>query len=214
MRSKPCSRGHARRPGLKLPKRPGLKSSPGRLHFRKVASARSRAKPTDPWRRRGTDPSRTRLSPNVPFRFQTSCGPSFSGHGYATQRAANTSRPRSDRFWLLELRVSRTFLDQLRPQLLRPWIQSSARGSDGGPRRFTQVLPNEHPLPVVWRTKRRMGILDVLDLRDVASVDGFDPVPVNEPDSGSKPPFPHLRELPAAFVLEAPQEEPQMQGRP
>jgi len=36
------------------------------LHFRKVASARSRAKPTDPWRRRGTDPSRTRLSPTKP----------------------------------------------------------------------------------------------------------------------------------------------------
>ena len=27
----------------------------------------------------------------------------------------------------LELRVSRTFLDQLRPQLLRPWIPSSTR---------------------------------------------------------------------------------------
>ena len=40
--------------------------------------------------------------------------PSFSGHGYLTQRAVNTSRPRSDRFWLLELRVSRTFLGQLR----------------------------------------------------------------------------------------------------
>src|SRR5271157_5679603 len=31
----------------------------------------------------------------------------------------------SHRFWLLELRVSRTFLDQLRPQLLRPWIPNS-----------------------------------------------------------------------------------------
>ena len=31
-----------------------------------------------------------------------------SGHGYAAQRAVNTSRPRSDRFRLLELRVSRT----------------------------------------------------------------------------------------------------------
>ena len=38
--------------------------------------------------------------------FSTSCGPSFSGHGYATQSAANTSCPRSDRFWLRELRVS------------------------------------------------------------------------------------------------------------
>jgi hypothetical protein len=59
--------------------------------------------------------------------FFTSRGPSFSGHGYPTQRAANTSCPRSDRFWLLELRVSRTFLDKLRPQLLRAWIPSSAR---------------------------------------------------------------------------------------
>src|SRR5271166_5481184 len=31
----------------------------------------------------------------------------------------------SDRFWLLELRVSRTFLDQLQPQLFRPWIPNS-----------------------------------------------------------------------------------------
>src|SRR5271166_3811548 len=41
--------------------------------------------------------------------FSTSCTPSFSGHGYPTQYAANTCRPRSDRFWLLELRVSRHF---------------------------------------------------------------------------------------------------------
>src|SRR5208337_4224357 len=40
--------------------------------------------------------------------------PICSGHGYPTQRAANTSRPRSDGFWLRELRVSRTFLDYLR----------------------------------------------------------------------------------------------------
>ena len=46
--------------------------------------------------------------------FSNSCGPNFSGHGYPTQCAANTCRPRSDRFWLLELRVSRTFLDNLR----------------------------------------------------------------------------------------------------
>jgi len=71
--------------------------------------------------------------------FWTICGPSFSGHGYPNQRAANTSCPRSGRFWLLELRVSRTFLDQLRPQLLRPWIPSSARGIDGGPRRLWGV---------------------------------------------------------------------------
>ncbi len=47
----------------------------------------------------------------------------FSGHGYPTQRAANTSCPRSDRFWLLELRVSRYFTGHL----FRPWIPSSAQ---------------------------------------------------------------------------------------
>jgi len=69
---------------------------------------------------------------NSPFLglFWTSCGPSFSGHGYPAQRAANTSCPRSDRFRLLELPVSRTFLDQLRPQLLWSWIPSSTRGQD------------------------------------------------------------------------------------
>ena len=41
----------------------------------------------------------------------------------------------SDRFWLLELRVSRTFLDQLRPQLFRPWIPNSARH-----RRWTRMI--------------------------------------------------------------------------
>src|SRR5208337_529048 len=43
-------------------------------------------------------------------------------------------RPRraagSDRFWLLELRVSRTFLDQLRPQLFRPLTPNSMRCKD------------------------------------------------------------------------------------
>jgi hypothetical protein len=33
----------------------------------------------------------------------------------------------SNRFWLLELRVSRTFLDQLRSQLFTPWIPNSMR---------------------------------------------------------------------------------------
>ena len=54
----------------------------------------------------------------------------------------------SDRFWLLELRVSRTFLDQLRPLLCRPWIPSSARDIDGGPRRFTEVVLDEQSLPL------------------------------------------------------------------
>ena len=43
--------------------------------------------------------------------------PSFSGNGYPTQCAANTSRPRSDRFGLLELRVSRTGTKPLRPTI-------------------------------------------------------------------------------------------------
>ena len=51
---------------------------------------------------------------------------------YPTQRAANTSCPRSGCFWLLELRVSRTFLDRLRPQLFRPWIPNPTRRVDDG----------------------------------------------------------------------------------
>jgi hypothetical protein len=34
--------------------------------------------------------------------------------------------------------------------LFRPWIPSSARGIDGDPRRFTEVVLNEQPLPVAW----------------------------------------------------------------
>jgi hypothetical protein len=37
--------------------------------------------------------------------ISTSRGPGFSGYGYPTQCAANTSRPRLGRFWLRELRV-------------------------------------------------------------------------------------------------------------
>ena len=40
----------------------------------------------------------------------------------------------SDRFWLLELRVSRTFLDQLRPQLSGHGYPARRR-QDGGPQR-------------------------------------------------------------------------------
>jgi len=32
----------------------------------------------------------------------------------------------------------------------RPWVPSSARGSDDGPRRFTEVVLNEEPLPVAY----------------------------------------------------------------
>ena len=52
----------------------------------------------------------------------------------------NTPRPRSDRFWLLELRVSRTFLDQLRPQLSGHGYPARRAGIDGGPRRFTEIV--------------------------------------------------------------------------
>ena len=108
--------------------------------------------------------------------FSTSCGPSFSGHGYPTQGAANTSCPRSGRFRLYELRVSRTFLDQLRPQLFRPWIPNSARHrrwtpmihrgrarrtisagnwfgqwSPGPPSSATAVLPAPDRWRVTWR---------------------------------------------------------------
>ena len=93
----------------------------------------------------------------------------------------------SDRFWLLELRVSRhfstfygssvqamdtqlnalpalpvlartvsgclnsAFLDisqHFTAHLFRPWIPGSARGIDGGSRRFTEVVPNEQSPPV------------------------------------------------------------------
>jgi len=39
---------------------------------------------------------------------------------------------------------------QSRPQLFRPLIPSSARGIDGGPRRFTEVVLNEQSLPVAY----------------------------------------------------------------
>src|SRR5208337_211227 len=54
---------------------------------------------------------------------------------------------------LLGLRVSRTFLYQLRSQLFRPWIPSAARGIDGGPRRSTEVVLTEPSLLVAWRSR-------------------------------------------------------------
>src|SRR5208337_1442116 len=56
--------------------------------------------------------------PVITAKSAASCRtPSFSGNGYPTQCAANTSRPRSDRFGLLELRVSRTATKPLRPTI-------------------------------------------------------------------------------------------------
>ena len=81
-----------------------------------------------------------------------------SVHGYPTQRAANTSRSRSDRFGLLELRVSRTFLDQLRPKdgagqvstatpcpaFLYAACQSEGLEADSGVRRLPPSRPRWH----------------------------------------------------------------------
>ena len=55
--------------------------------------------------------------------------PPSNGWGMDTQLYALPTLPvlARGRFWLLELRVSRTFLDKLRPQLLRPWIPNSKR---------------------------------------------------------------------------------------
>src|SRR5208337_5372644 len=59
-----------------------------------------------------------------------------SGHGYPTPRAANTSCPRSNRFWLLELRVARTGTKPLRG------------GKDEGParRRWTSATHATHTI--------------------------------------------------------------------
>src|SRR5208283_2981879 len=55
-----------------------------------------------------------------------------SVHGYTTRRPANTSRPRSGRFRLRELRESRQ-ISTFTAHLFSLWIPSSARGIDGGP---------------------------------------------------------------------------------
>ena len=49
--------------------------------------------------------------------------------------------------------LSSAFLDisqHFTGHLFRPWIPSSARGIDGGPRRFTEVVLNEEPLRVAY----------------------------------------------------------------
>src|SRR5271157_2560890 len=53
--------------------------------------------------------------------------PELSGDGYPTQRAASTSRPRSDRFWLFELRVSRHFSTFYGPSVQTMDTQLGAR---------------------------------------------------------------------------------------
>ncbi len=49
-----------------------------------------------------------------------------SVHGYPTQCAANTSCPRSDRFWLLELHVSQHFSTFYEPSVQAMGIQLNA----------------------------------------------------------------------------------------
>jgi len=53
--------------------------------------------------------------------------------------------------------------------LFRPSIPNSARGIDGGPRRFTEVVLNEQSLPVAWWSQAGMRFLDVFNWRDGAN---------------------------------------------
>src|SRR5271157_4697176 len=52
--------------------------------------------------------------------------PSF-GRDVIDRRACFLSLLAQAAVWLLELRVSRTFLDKLRPSFFRPWIPNSTR---------------------------------------------------------------------------------------
>jgi len=55
--------------------------------------------------------------------------------------------------------VNSAFLDisqHFTGHLFRPWIPSSARGSDGGPRRITEVVLNEQSLPVAGSGRDRV----------------------------------------------------------
>ena len=78
-----------------------------------------------------------------------------SDDGNASQGADNTSvRARG----VLSVEIPR-FLDKSRHftvHLFRPWRPGSARGSDGGPRRFTEVVPTPHAYSDQWpvETKR------------------------------------------------------------
>jgi hypothetical protein len=53
--------------------------------------------------------------------------------------------------------------------LFRPWILSSARGIDGGPRgprRFTEVVLNEEPLPVAYALRgHRSEVVELLEIQ-------------------------------------------------
>src|SRR5271157_2990026 len=51
--------------------------------------------------------------------------PPSAGRDVVDRKACFLSLLAQAAVWLLELRVSRTFLDNLRPQLLRPWIRNS-----------------------------------------------------------------------------------------
>src|SRR5271157_4494025 len=71
-----------------------------------------------------------------------------SGHGYPPQRAVNTSRPRSDRFRLLELRVARTGTKPL------------CGGKDEGParRRWTSATHATHTTKDGYRLGLNHGV--------------------------------------------------------
>src|SRR5271166_576721 len=66
-----------------------------------------------------------------------------SDDGNASQGADNTSVRTGG---VLSVRIPR-FLNKSQHftvHLFRPWRPGSARGSDGGPRRFTEVVPTPH----------------------------------------------------------------------
>ncbi len=77
-----------------------------------------------------------------------------SDHGNGSQGADNTSvRARG----VLSVGIPR-FLDKSRHftvHLFRPWRLGSARGSDGGPRRFTEVVPTPHAYSAQWPVKTK-----------------------------------------------------------
>src|SRR5271165_6122786 len=71
-------------------------------------------------------------------------------------RAAATGRPlqwaRSDRPAALAAYLNVAFRSMLTPCRVGSAVPSSARGIDGGPRRITEVVLNEQPQPVAWRS--------------------------------------------------------------
>src|SRR5271166_965355 len=77
-----------------------------------------------------------------------------SDNGNASQGADNTSvRARG----VLSVGIPR-FLNKSQHftvYLFRPWRPGSARGSDGGPRRFTEIVPTPHAYSGQWPVKTK-----------------------------------------------------------